>query len=90
MREFGNSGMSSHVRVRLWPVMINEITTITETDFQYHTAFELLPQAPYDEGLHTINFEDGLLIVDGKRKVLSAMGPFKKVIRKLKSLNNAN
>ncbi|HEX8021897.1 glucosamine inositolphosphorylceramide transferase family protein [Mucilaginibacter sp.] len=71
-------------------VMINEITTITETDFQYHTAFELLPQAPYDEGLHTINFEDGLLVVDGKRKVFSAMGPFKKVFRKLKNLNKPN
>ncbi|SDD76194.1 hypothetical protein SAMN05216464_102496 [Mucilaginibacter pineti] len=71
-------------------VMINEITTITETDFQYHTAFELLPQSPYDEGLHTINFEDGLLIVDGKRKVFSALGPLKKVIRKLKNINKPN
>ncbi|UOE51682.1 hypothetical protein MTO98_11395 [Mucilaginibacter sp. SMC90] len=71
-------------------VMINEITTITETDFQYHTAFELLPQAPYNEGLHTINFDNGLLVLDGKRKVFSAMGPFKKVFRKLKNLNKPN
>jgi hypothetical protein len=71
-------------------VMINEITTITETDFQYNTAFELLPQLPYDQGLHTINFAGDLLIVDGKRKVFSVLGPVKKVIRKLRNLNKHN
>ncbi|WP_295713841.1 hypothetical protein [Mucilaginibacter sp.] len=71
-------------------VMINEITTITETDFKYNTAFELLPQLPYDQGLHTINFAGDLLIVDGKRKVFSVLGPVKKVIRKFRNLNKHN
>ncbi|MEN0052968.1 MAG: hypothetical protein AAGC65_04830 [Mucilaginibacter sp.] len=68
-------------------VMINEITKLNETEFERHTAFELLPQAPYDKGLHTITFADGLLIVDGKRSVYNALNPLKKVIRKIRNSN---
>ncbi|WP_439696886.1 hypothetical protein ACFGVS_30660 [Mucilaginibacter sp. AW1-7] len=67
-------------------VMINEITNISETEFQYQTAFELLPQPPYDKGLHTINFAGGLMVIDGKRKVFSALGPLKKIIGKIRNL----
>jgi hypothetical protein len=68
-------------------IMINEITTITETNFQYNTAFELLPQFPYDQGLHTINFVGDLLMVVGRRKAFSVLGPFKKLIGKMWNLN---
>lgn len=64
-------------------IVINEITTINETEFKYHSVFELLPQSPYNGGLHTINFAEGLLIVDGKRSVFSALTPIKKMVRKI-------
>jgi len=67
-------------------VMINEITNISETDFEYQTVFELLPQPPYDKGLHTINFAGDLIVIDGKRKVFSALGPLKKIIGKIRNL----
>ncbi|WP_183564191.1 hypothetical protein [Mucilaginibacter sp. SP1R1] len=66
-------------------IMINEITSISETEFQYQTVFELLPQQPYGRGLHTISFADGLLIVDGKRSVKSMFNPIKKIVRKIRS-----
>jgi hypothetical protein len=71
-------------------IMINEITHINETEFEYRTAFELLPQLPYDQGLHTINFADGLLIVDGKRSVSSVFCPLKKMVKKIRNYNKAN
>jgi hypothetical protein len=71
-------------------IMINEITHINETEFQYRTAFELLPKLPYDQGLHTINFADGLLIVDGKRSVFNVFTPLKKIVRKIRNYTKAN
>ena len=64
-------------------IMINEITSINEAEFNYRPVFELLPQPPYNGGLHTINFAEGLLIVDGKRSVISALTPIKKMVRKI-------
>jgi hypothetical protein len=68
-------------------IMINEIMKLNETEFEHHTAFELLPQAPYNKGLHTISFADGLLIVDGKRSVYNGLNPLKKVVRKIRNSN---
>jgi hypothetical protein len=68
-------------------LMINEIIKLNETEFEHHTAFELLPQAPYNNGLHTISFADGLLIVDGKRSVYNGLNPLKKVVRKIRNSN---
>jgi hypothetical protein len=70
-------------------VMINEITKLSETDFQYKTVFQLLPRLPYNEGLHTVNFTGDLLIVDGKRKVFSALTPLKKMVRNIRNRNKA-
>lgn len=66
-------------------VMINEITKLSESEFQYKTDFELLPQSPYEQGLHTVNFANGLLIVDGKREIFSPFNPIKKSIRRIKN-----
>ncbi|MDB5029405.1 hypothetical protein [Mucilaginibacter sp.] len=68
-------------------VVINEITLLNETEFQYQSVFELLPQSPYSQGLHTINFCNGLLIVDGKRKIYSIISPIKKLVRKIRNFN---
>jgi hypothetical protein len=66
-------------------IMINEITHINEAEFQYRTVFELLPQPPYNIGLHTINFANGLLVVDGKRNRFSVFTPIKKIVKKIRS-----
>jgi hypothetical protein len=68
-------------------IMINEIMKLSGTEFEYHTAFELLPQAPYNKGLHSISFADGLLIVDGKRSAYNTLNPVKKVVRKIRNSN---
>lgn len=68
-------------------VMINEVTLLSETEFKCEPVFELLPEAPYDRGLHTINFCDGLLVVDGKRRIYSVISPLKKLVRKLRNFN---
>ncbi|MDB4925247.1 hypothetical protein [Mucilaginibacter sp.] len=68
-------------------VVINEITLLDETEFKYQPVFELLPQSPYNQGLHTINFCNGLLIVDGKRKIYSIVSPLKKLVRKIRNFN---
>jgi hypothetical protein len=74
-------------------ITINEITQITGSEFQYNTAFELMPQLPYDMGLHTINFAGDLIIVDGKRTVFSVLSLFKKILMKVRKMrkepNNA-
>jgi len=66
-------------------IMINEITKLNETEFEHRTEFELLPQEPYNKGLHTISFADDLLIVDGKRSVYSALNPIKKIMGKIRN-----
>ncbi|ASU34750.1 glucosamine inositolphosphorylceramide transferase family protein [Mucilaginibacter xinganensis] len=69
-------------------IIINEITLLNQTEFKYTSAFEILPQLPYGEGLHTINFSEGLLLVDGKRKVFSSLAPVKKLVKKLRLAYN--
>jgi hypothetical protein len=64
-------------------VIINELTRLNETEFEYTKAFELLPQYPYEKGLHTINFHNNLVIVDGKRQVFSLLASFKKLSKKM-------
>lgn len=67
-------------------VVINEITKLSETEFNCQSVFEIAPQPPYNAGLHTVNFCNGLLMVDGKRKVVSAFTPLKKLVRKIRSV----
>lgn len=63
-------------------IVINEITLLSQIEFECASVFEILPQPPYNNGLHTINFCNGLLIVDGKRTVYNVINPLKKLIRK--------
>lgn len=67
-------------------IVVNRISKLTPFEFCSETCFEVFPQAPYTEGIHTINFCDGLLIIDGKRKIRSLMAPFKKAVKAFKNL----
>ncbi|MCC8426367.1 hypothetical protein [Mucilaginibacter sp. UR6-11] len=69
-------------------VVINEITLLSETEFKCASVFKIGAQPPYNQGLHTINFCNGLLIVDGKRKVYSLINPLKKFVRKVRNYIN--
>jgi hypothetical protein len=68
-------------------VVINEITFLNETKFKCEPCFEILPQNPYSQGFHTVNFCNGLLVVDGKRRIYSLMTPLKKIVRKIRNHN---
>ncbi|RZL51220.1 MAG: hypothetical protein EOP00_00325 [Pedobacter sp.] len=65
-------------------VFIKEITELTQTTFSCTHLFELMPRSPYNRGLHTINFHQGLIIIDGKRLVLSPIASLKKLSKKLR------
>lgn len=67
-------------------IMINRITLLNESAFQCENCFEIKPKAPYNDGLHTINFVGNLIVIDGKRRVFSLLTPIKKVIRKVKNI----
>ena len=65
-------------------IIISQIARITENEFEYSKAFEILPQLPYGLGLHTINFSGQLIVIDGKRKVFNLLSVIKKMFKKMK------
>lgn len=65
-------------------VVIHELTKLNPTSFSYKQAFEILPRAPYNKGLHTINFHQEQIIIDGKRTVFSPIAALKKLSKKLR------
>lgn len=65
-------------------VVIHELTNLSTTDFQYKKLFDILPIAPYTKGLHTINFHQDRIIIDGKRMVFSPIAILKKLSKKLR------
>lgn len=65
-------------------IIINEIETLSEKAFSTINKFEILPDKPYNKGLHNISFANNIIVIDGKRKVISLMMPFKKIARNLK------
>lgn len=65
-------------------VVIHEITTLNPREFNCKQLFEISPISPYNKGLHTINFHQPHIIIDGKRKVFSLIAAFKKLSKKLR------
>ncbi len=65
-------------------IIINEVETLSEKEFKTTNKFEILPDKPYSRGLHNISFANNIIVIDGKRKVLSLMMPFKKIVRNFK------
>lgn len=67
-------------------IMINKITLLNESAFQCENCFEINPKAPYNMGVHTINFAGNLIVIDGKRKIFSLLTPLKKAVKKVKNI----
>ncbi|WP_421939502.1 glucosamine inositolphosphorylceramide transferase family protein [Pedobacter sp.] len=65
-------------------IIINKIELLNESSFHASPLFEIMPHKKYSEGLHNISFTETMIVVDGKRKIISPFMPFKKLIRKIK------
>lgn len=70
-------------------IVINEIKTLSETGYESDFFFEILPKSPYQSGIHTISFEEGLVVVDGKRKIFSLAAPAKKLNNRFKYIRRS-
>ncbi|QIL41815.1 hypothetical protein G7074_22630 [Pedobacter sp. HDW13] len=66
-------------------IMINQIEILSEKEFKSSSQFEILPDKAYNKGLHNISFADNIIVIDGKRKVLSPIMPIKKFVRNYKN-----
>jgi hypothetical protein len=66
-------------------IIINEIEILSEKEFKASNKFEILPDKPYNKGLHNISFAHNIIVIDGKRKVVSPIMPFKKFVRNFKN-----
>ena len=66
-------------------ININEIEILSEKEFKANHQFEILPDKAYNQGLHNISFAHNIIVIDGKRKVLSPIMPFKKFVRNFKN-----
>lgn len=64
-------------------VNVNEIINLTEHEFENKLLFEVHPKAPYERGLHHLNFLDDTIILDGKRSYFSLFVGLKKMVRNL-------
>jgi hypothetical protein len=62
-------------------VNINEITKLTESDFEHKHLFEVSPIEPYYRGLHHLSFLEDTIVLDGKRSHFSLFVGVKKLIR---------
>lgn len=64
-------------------VNINEITKLSESEFETNLLFEVKPKAPYERGLHNLSFLENTIVLDGKRRYFSLFVGIKKIIRNL-------
>lgn len=67
-------------------IVINQVTTLTPTNFSEEKIIEILPDNffPYNQGIHTINCHNNLIVVDGKKINFLAIKPLIAIIRKIK------
>lgn len=63
-------------------IMINKILELSEQSFKSEMDFELIPEGPYLEGMHTISFASDLIVVDGKRRRHSVITPIHRLLKK--------
>lgn len=66
-------------------VVISKISALTEKVFESEFIMELLPAAPYPDGLHHISFSSGLIVIDGKRRIHSPLMLIKKLLREFRT-----
>lgn len=66
-------------------VTIHEIVDLSATTFNCKRLFDILPKPPYNRGLHTLNFYQDKVIIDGKRPVFSPIAILKKICKKLRN-----
>ncbi|MEQ7799392.1 hypothetical protein ABDJ41_06225 [Pedobacter sp. ASV1-7] len=64
-------------------IMINKISELSEEYFKSEIDFELIPEAPYLEGMHNISFANNLIVVDGKRRRHSVITPIHRLLKKI-------
>lgn len=64
-------------------IIINKISELSAQAFKSEVDFELLPEAPYLEGMHNISFGTGLIVVDGKRRRHSVITPVHRLLKKI-------
>ncbi|MBB2148469.1 glucosamine inositolphosphorylceramide transferase family protein [Pedobacter gandavensis] len=64
-------------------IIINKITELTADTFKSEQDFELLPEAPYLQGMHNISFGKDVIVVDGKRRRHSPITPVHRLLKKL-------
>lgn len=64
-------------------IVISKITDLSEKSFKSEVDFELLPNAPYPEGMHHISFGKNLIVVDGKRRRHSIITPVHRLLKKI-------
>ncbi|MCX2574305.1 glucosamine inositolphosphorylceramide transferase family protein [Pedobacter sandarakinus] len=65
-------------------IIINEIVELCHKHFKSTELFELMPDQNYNRGMHNISFANGIIVFDGKRKVINALVPLKKLVRKIR------
>lgn len=65
-------------------IQMNKVISLTESQYQTETVFEILPDEKYKMGIHQISFAKDKIVVDGKRRVFNITTPFKKLARKVK------
>lgn len=66
-------------------IMINAIEILSEKEFKSTHQFEIPPDKVYNQGLHNISFANNMIVIDGKRKVVSVIMPIKKLVRNFKN-----
>lgn len=64
-------------------IIINRISELSEQSFRSEVDFELLPEAPYLEGMHNISFGTEIIVVDGKRRRHSVITPVHRLLKKI-------
>ena len=72
-------------------IAITKIVTLTETEFEEESYMTFRPNKNdnFNFGMHTINYQDGLIVVDGLRRTFSPLTQIITFIKKkYKQLNN--
>lgn len=66
-------------------IIIHRIVKLTENEFVEEPIVELTPpvDSPFSFGLHTINFSEGLMVIDGLRKIWAPFSQIRFFLHKI-------
>lgn len=64
-------------------LLIKKVISLTENEYVEEDCFNIYPQSPFNEGIHTLNYQNGKFLVDGRSSRFLLTNPIRKLMKVL-------